>query len=142
MIEECLSALTDPLGPVRVVEDQGSRYSVVTAADCHVLWRFVCEKSVMRLEAAPIWAPQQFFDADLLARCFLGHGVTDVHRDPKSLMTISIEDLVAELARVREPVMEAFQQGNWAATRTRLTRLAHERDFELFGRPIPPDGAA
>ena len=58
------------------------------------------------------------------------------------LMRISAQNLVAELGIVRRAVVGAFNEDTWAATRNRLLTLGHQRDFELFGRPIPPEGAA
>lgn len=124
--------------------DHGAWISVVTAREHDVLWRFVCEKSVWRLEAAPSWAPAESFDADLLARHYLGHGLGDPATNLDDLMRISISDLVVnDLWQIRGPVVEAFRQGpqGWPELRDTLMMVGRRRDFELFGRPVPPGAA-
>jgi hypothetical protein len=71
-VARALLAMVDPPEDLETVIDEGTWKSVVTARERDVLWRLVCEKSVRRLEVAPGWAPGESFDADLLARHFLG----------------------------------------------------------------------
>jgi hypothetical protein len=54
------------------------------------------------------------------------------------LMQTSADDLVSELQQIRQPVLEAFGQGNWSELRAALMAGGRQRDFELFGRPLPP----
>lgn len=140
-IAQALAALADPPVNIEVVADQGSWYSVVTAREANVLWRFVCERSVWRLEASPAWAPAESFDADLLARHFLGHGLSDGPKSLTALMAITVADLVADLSVVRQSVVEGFREDTWAETRGLLLRRGHQRDLELFDRPLPPETA-
>lgn len=138
-VVQALATLAAPPTNVETVTDQGSWYSVVTAREADVLWRFVWERSVWRLEASPAWAPAESFDADLLARCFLGHALSAGSKSITELMAITAQDLVVELCVVRRSVVEGFRKDAWAETRGRLRRVGHQRDFELFGRPIPPE---
>ena len=129
-VAQALAALDDPPVDLEVLVDQGSWYSVITARDANVLWRFVCERSVWRLEAAPTWAPAESFDADLLARHFLGQGLSDGRRTLKALMAITVGDLVANLMALRRSVLEGFREGSWGETRSQLQKQGHQRDFE------------
>ena len=143
VVIESLSALPDPPRDVEADIDEGAWSSVVTAREHDVVWRFVCEKSVWRLEAAPSWAPAESFDADLLARHFLGHGLGESETNLDDLVRISVSDLVSELQQIRGPVVEAFRQGpqGWPELRETLMIAGRRRDFELFGRPLPPGAA-
>ena len=140
-VARALSAMVDPPEDLETVIDEGTWNSVVTARERDVLWRFVCEKSVWRLEVAPSWAPGESFDADLLARHFLGQGLTNPKANLDELMKKSAGDLVSELKQIRYPVLEAFRQGNWSELRAALMTSGRRRDFELFGRPLPPGAA-
>jgi hypothetical protein len=141
-VARALSAMVDPPEDLETVIDEGTWNSVVTARERDVLWRFVCEKSVWRLEAGPSWAPGESFDADLLARHFLGHGFEGPKADLEELMQISVSDLVNELQQIRRPVVEAFREGgDWPELRAALMMSGRRRDFELFGRPLPPGAA-
>ena len=140
-IARALAAVANPPVNIEVVTDQGSWYSVITARDANVLWRFVCERSVWRLEASPAWSPAESFDVDLLARHFLGHELSDGPKSLTALMAITVADLVTDLSAVRRSVVEGFREETWAETRGQLLRLEDQRSFELFGRPIPPEGA-
>ena len=140
-ISQALSSMADPPRSFETVTDEGSWYSVVTARERDVVWRFVCEKSVWRLEAAPSWAPEESFDADLLARHLLGQGLTNRKASLDELMQTSLHGLVNELKQIRQPVREAFRRDSWSELRAALMASGRQRDFELFGRPSP-DGAA
>jgi hypothetical protein len=115
--------------------------SVVTARDGDVLWRFVCERDVWRLEAAPSSAPSESFDTDLLARQFLGRGLANATVSRTESIQASVEELVKELQVIRRFVVEAFRPESWPAAQTALMRTGRQRDFELFGRPLPPGAA-
>lgn len=127
-----------PSGDLEAVRDEGTRYSVVTARERDVLWRFVCERSIWRLEAAPRWAPEESFDGDLLARHFLGRGLADPKATLEQLRRITVDDLISELQQVRQPVLEGFREDSWPQLRAALTMSGRRRDFGLFGRPLPP----
>jgi hypothetical protein len=96
---------------------------------------------VWRLEVAPSWVPEESFDADLLARHFLGQGFTNAKTSLDGLMQISADDLVNELSQIRRPVVEAFREESWSELRAALITSGRRRDFELFGRPLPPGAA-
>lgn len=137
LVTEALSSIDDPLRDIELTHDEGAWWSVVTARDGSVLWRFVCERSVWRLEAAPNWAPEDSFDADLLARHLLGHDVGDLEPGLDEVIDTSVQHLVSELQLLRRPVIEAFRLDNWPELRAALVTKGHRRDFELFGRPFP-----
>jgi hypothetical protein len=141
LVVRALSSLANPPVDIESAGDEGTWYSVITARDGDVVWRFVCERGVWRLEAAPAWAPAESFDADLLARQFVGRGLARPASNLAELMRISVENLVEELQLLRGPVIEAFRPGTWSLVRTALMRTGRQRDFELFGRPIPPGTA-
>ena len=106
----------------------------VTLRDRHVLWKVTSDRSVVRLEAAPHWDSGNFFDADLLLRL-----IGRVSR-AASAQDESIDDLIAQLEQLRDPVLSAFNESTWVDTRRRLFDLGRRRDAELFGRPyIPPE---
>jgi hypothetical protein len=140
-VEQALGTLVEPPVIVEVAADQGSWFSVVTAREKNVLWRFVCERSVWRLEAAPAWAPTESFDADLLARYFLGRGFSHAQENLAALMAITVRDLVDELTALRLSVVDGFREDSWGKTRGQLMRCGHQRDLELFGRPLPLENA-
>jgi hypothetical protein len=140
-VSQALSAMVDPPGSLETLVNEGSWSSVVTARESEVVWRFVCEKSVWRLEAAPSWAPGESFDADLLARHCLGDGLTNPNANLDGLMQASVDALVNQLKQIRQPVREALREGNWPELRASLLASGRRRDFELFGRPLPSDVA-
>jgi hypothetical protein len=84
------------------------------------------------LEAAPDWDSSAFFDTNLLFR-FIGTVPNAASKEDES-----IEDLVAQLEQLREPVLSAFDQSTWVETKRRLFDLGRRRDAELFGRPYRP----
>lgn len=143
LVASALSVLADPPGPVETVVDEGSWLSIVAARERDVIWRFVNERSVWRLEAAPSWAHEESFDADLLARHFLGYSIASPTTNLDELMQTSVNDLVNELQRIRNPVVEAFRAGTggWPGLSAALRVTGRRRDFERFGRPLPPDAA-
>ena len=138
LVVNALSSLPDPPVDIESASDEGTWHSVITARDESVIWRFVCERSVWRLEAAPTCAPKESFDVDLLARQFLGRSLAAPVSNLGELMGRSVDGLVEELQLVRGPVIEAFRSDNWSTVRTALMQAGRQRDFELFGRPIPP----
>jgi hypothetical protein len=143
-VAAAFAALGDP--PVRVdtIDNQGSWFSLVTARDGIVSWRFVHERSVWTVDASPVWSPDEPFDVDLLARYFLGRGLPRFDMSVVDRMRISVADLVAEVGLVRRPVRDGFRQGTWAATGAQLRRLRHQRDLAksaartLLSPPVGP----
>ena len=136
-IDQALASLPYRLGPIETRHDEGSWFSWFTARDGHVLWHFICEKSVLDLLASPASLPKDYFDADLWARLALGRKL--FHADPESKDRVprTVEDLVRHLAMLRQPVSEALEQESWPDLRRRLVRHGHQRNYEMFGKPIP-----
>ena len=150
MTEDLLPLVTEfaelarpPLAVTGSSNSSSMTYAVVEVSDGHVVWRFVRERSVLRLEASPVWDPSVAFDADLLRR-FLGYeiepewhtaGSMEALRD---LRAISMDDPAAQLEELRQPIAATFDESTWDATRWRLLDLGRRRDAELFGRPYHP----
>ena len=140
-VAQALTALAEPPVDLETTTDQGSWFSVVTAREASVLWRFVCERSVWRLEAAPAWAPDESFDGDVLSWHFLGRGLSQGPMNIEALMAITAADLVADIEVLRRSVVQGFREDTWAETRAHLERLELQRGVEMFGRPTPPGNA-
>lgn len=150
MTEDLLPLVTEfaerarpPLAVTGSSNSSSMIYAVVEVSDGHVVWRFVRERSVLRLEASPVWDPSVAFDADLLRR-FLGYEIEPERHTAGSmealrdLMAISMDDLAAQLEELRQPIAATFDESTWDATRWRLLDLGRRRDAELFGRPYHP----
>jgi hypothetical protein len=129
-VAAAFATLGDPPVRVETIENHGSWFSLVTARDGDVSWRFVHERSVWTVDASPVWSPDEPFDVDLLARYFLGRGLPWFDMSVGELMRIPVADLVAEVGPVRRPVRDGFRQETWAAMRAQLRRLRHQRDLD------------
>ena len=132
-----------PLVVVSAAQYESFDNAAVELRDAHVLWRIIRERSVLRLEASPVWDPSVAFDADLLRR-FLGYEIEPERHTAGSmealrdLRAISMDDLAAQLEELRQPIAATFDESTWDATRWRLLDLGRRRDAELFGRPYHP----
>lgn len=135
VIAQALAALTDPPGDITSVADEGSWYSLVTARDGHVVWRFGCEKSAWCLEAAPSWSSNESFDADLLARCLLGVSLPESADTTGAPIEVAAASLVEQLRLLREAVSQSFREERWTALREALVTERQRRNHEMFGGP-------
>lgn len=141
-VEKTIADLGDPLGPAKLVVDEGTWHSLVIVEDGDVIWRFVNDRGVVRLEANPSWAAEESFDADLLARYLLLTQPAQPDPSLTRLMQPSVRDLTEQLALLRSGVHRAFLRSSWEATRSRLIVLGHERATELFGKWAPTEESA
>jgi len=131
-ISKATARLMPPLEVVGRTVSRSFGDASVTLRDQHILWKVTSDLSVLRLEAAPHWDSSAFFDADLLLRLIESVPSAASEEDE------SIDDLIAQLEQLREPVLSAFAQSTWMETKRRLFDLGRRRDAELFGRPYRP----
>ena len=137
-VEAMLAMAENPPRVTAVDLEQYSWYGTIEVTDGPIVWRFVCEQSVLALEAAPFHSSEDFFDADLLRRKVLGAGYERVDGYPdNSLSEASLSALSEQFRELRPSLASMFDESAWRDTRVDLVRLGHVRDYELFGRPLP-----
>lgn len=132
-VAAAFATLGGPTVSVETIENQGSWFSLVTARDGDVSWRFVHERSVWTVDASPVWSPDERFDVDLLARHVLGGALDRPSLSIDERMGRAVADLVAEVGLLRRSVRDGFRQDTWPDTRARLQRLRHQRELERSG---------
>ena len=140
VVSEAAQRMRPPLTVTASAETGSFDDAYVEMRDGRVLWRIIRERSVLTLILAPEFDRRVWYDADLVHRFFgskdlvrrdVGRGSTE---ELRQLMTISLQDLMEDLERLRSSVMTAFDESAWEQTRQQLNELGRRRDAELFGR--------
>ena len=122
LVTEFAERASPPLAVNGSSNSSSMTYAVVEVRDGHVVWRFVRERSVLRLEASPVWERATSFDVDLLKR-FLGYKVeprrqsSDFVEAARELMTVRVKDPAVELEELRQPVAAAMRNSSGDPTR-------------------------